>query len=278
MRRPMAVVTAATALWMAVACLDISSPSGNVVAITTVLVPTPSVVEGDVSRDTTGKLDSLKAFAFDAKGDTIRDVVVRFFAIDSTHKLVVDSVSGIAHGLGLSPFAQVVARVTPANGKGAIQTPQVPFPVVPTPVSITRGADTTFLFSVLSNGSAVTDSFATTLLSPPLNVTVHGNGDTLVQSYVVSYQIVKMPPSKSGAGPTVVLLDRSGNDSTAAVTNTSGVASRQLRIRPSAILDPNLVIGAATDTVIVRVRVRYKGADLPITPNDSFIVTIHASP
>lgn len=278
MRRPIAIVTAAASLWIAVACLDISSPSGDIVAITTILTPTPSVVVGDVSRDTGGKPDSLKVFAFNAHGDTIRDVVVRFLAIDSTHKLVVDPISGIAHGDSLSPFAKVVAQVTPANGKGTIQTPQLSFPVVPQPVSATRGNDTTFLFNVLANGSAVTDSFATTLLSPPLEVTVHGKGDTLVQSYVVSYEIVRMPKSKDGAGPTVVLLDRSGNDSTVAVTNSSGLASRQLRIRPSAILDPNLLLGAATDTAVVRVHVQYKGTALPIAPDDSFTVTIHASP
>jgi hypothetical protein len=275
MRRPLAIITAAAALWIAVACLDISSPSGNIVAITTVLTPTPSVVVSDVSRDTLGQAAALQVFALDAKGDTIRDAVVRFFAIDSTHKLRVDSITGMATGDSLSPFANVVAHVTPANGKGTIQTPLVPLPVVPQPHSMTRANDTTFLFNVLSNGSAVTDSFATTLLSPPLEVTVHGNADTLVQSYVVSYEVVKMPKS-NGAGPTVVLLDRSGNDSTVAITNTSGMASRQLRIRPSAIFDANLLIGAVTDTAVVRIRVRYRGVDLTNSP-DSFVVTIHAA-
>ena len=279
MRRPAAIVAGALAAWVAAACLDISSPTGKILAITSVLLPTPSVVVGDDSRDTNGAVAPLRVIAFGANGDPIpsSDVVVRFFAVDSTQKLHVDSMTGIAHGDSLSPLANVVARVTPVDGGGIIQTPLVPLPVVPKPASATRANDTTFLFSVVANGTTVTDSFSTSLLSPPLSVTVHGNGDTLVQSYVVSYQVVNAPKSTTNDS-TVVLLDRSGNDSTVAITNSAGVASRQLRIRPNLVADPNLLIGLTTDTVVVRVRVRYRGKDLTITPNDSFIVTIRGSP
>ena len=279
MRKPVAIVAGALAAWIAVACLDISSPAGKILAITSVLLPTPSVVVGDDLRDTNGAVASLRVIAFGANGDTIpsADIVVRFFAVDNTQKLRVDSMTGIAHGDGLSPLANVVARVTPVDGGGIIQTPLVPLPVVPKPVSATRANDTTFLFSVVSNGKTVTDSFSTSLLSPPLSVTVHGNGDTLVQGYVVSYQVVKAPKSTTNDS-TVVLFDRSGNDSTVAITNSSGVASRQLRIRPNLVADPNLLIGLTTDTVVVRVRVRHQGQDLKISPDSAFIVTIRGSP
>ena len=278
MRKPVAIISAATAIWLAVACLDISSPAGNILAISSVLLPSPSVVVGDDLRDTTGDVAKLQVVAFGAHGDTIRDAVVRFFAIDDKQSLHVDSITGVAWADdSLSAGAKVVARVTPANGSGILQTTQVALPVVPKPDSATRGNDTTFLFSVLSNGTAVTDSFAVSLLSPPLSVTVHGENNTVVPSYLVSYEIVDRPES-NGSGPTVVLFDRSGNDSTVAITDVSGVASRQLRVRPSALKDTRLITGAATDTVVVQVRVRYHGNDLPISANGTFIITIRGNP
>jgi hypothetical protein len=282
MRRPLVVLAGAAAAWIAVACLDISSPAGNILAITTVLLPTPSVVLGDDLVDTQGVVTPLKVIAFGAHGDTIpdSDVIVRFFALDTTHMLHVDSITGIAWASSdsLAPLAKVVARVSPANGSGVLQTTLVPLPVVPKPVSATRSNDTTFVFSVLSNGNTVTDSFASSLLSPPLSVTVQGDGSKPVQSYVVSYSIVRSPQATNPGDPTVVIFDRSGNDSTVAITDVSGVATRQLRVRPGSVKDANLLIGATTDTVLVVVRVLYQGKQLTFSRNDTFVVPIRGSP
>jgi hypothetical protein len=268
MRRAAKSIAAVAALWLAVSCLDIASPVPSIASITPVLLPTPSVVVNDVSRDTSGQVQPLRVFAFGPNGDTLRDVVVRFFAVDTTHGLHVDSVTGIASGDSLSPSAHVVARVTPSSGKGVIQTALVLLPVVPTPVSATKGADTVFQFD-----ATATDTFSTTLLSPPLLVTVNGHADTTIQSYVVSYELVRLPPSKNGE-PTVVLTNSSGRDSTVAITNTSGQASGYLRIRLQAI-DDNLRFGA-TDTVVVKVHVRFRDLQLTVTPTDSFIVPVVA--
>jgi len=260
--RPMAAVAAA---WFIVACLDISSPVTGISAITSVLLPTPSVVENDSLRDTSGAVQSLVVYAFAPNGDTLRDVTVRYFAIDSTEKLHVDSITGLVYGEALSPLAKVVARVTPANGKGVIQTPQVPLPVVPTPVRATKGdALIDFPFD-----PTTLDTLGSGVLSPTLDVTVLGNPDTTIQSYVVSYKIVRGPAAKNPGEPTVRILDRSGNDSTIAITSSSGIASRQLRVRLSAIPDA-LRFPPATDTVVVQVQVRFQDKLLPITPSDSF--------
>lgn len=271
-RRSLAVVAAVAAGWLAVACLDISSPVTGIAAITSVLLPTPSVVVNDVLRDTIGAPASLAVYAFAPNGDTLKDIVVRYFAIDSTQKLHVDSITGNAWGDSLSPLAKVVARVTPANGKGTIQTLQVPLPVVPTPVGATK-VDNLIEFPF---NPGTLDSLSSALLSPSLDVKVVGDNDTPVQSYVVSYKIVRMPAPKTAGEPTVKILDRSGNDSTIAVTSSSGIASRQLRIRLAAIQDP-LRFGTTTDTAVVQVRVLYQGKPLTVTPSDSFKLVLRAT-
>jgi hypothetical protein len=262
-KRSLPALTAMAAVWLTVACLDISSPVTGISAITTVLLPTPSVVVNDSLRDTLGAAQPLVVYAFAPNGDTVRDVTVRYFAIDPTQKLHVDSMSGYAWGDSLSPLAKVVARVTPASGKGVIQTLQVPLPVVPTPVGATK-ADALIDFPF---DPTTVDTLASGVLSPALEVKVVGDADTPIQSYVVSYKIVRMPSSETGE-PTVRILDRSGNDSTIAVTSSGGVASRQLRVRLKAI--PGLLFPPATDTVVVQVRVRYRQQLLTVTPSDSF--------
>ena len=267
-RRSLGPVAAVAVAWLAVACLDISSPVTGITAITTVLLPTPSVVVNDVLRDTLGAPARLVVHAFGPNGDQLpdADITVRYFAIDSTHKLHVDSITGAASGDSLSPLAKVVARVTPVDGKGTIQTLQVPLPVVPTPDSASKtDALIDFPFD-----PATLDTLGSGVLSPTLDVKVlGGSSDTTVQSYIVSYRIVRMPTSKIAGEPTVRILDKTGNDSTIAVTSSSGIASRQLRVRLTAI--PDVLRGPpATDTVVVQVRVLFRGQPLPVAPSDSF--------
>jgi hypothetical protein len=273
MRRAAGGLAALGALWIAAACLDITSNVPGISSITPVILPSPSVVVGDVSRDTAGAVQLLRVVAFGSNGDTLHDVIVKFFAADSTKGLRVDSLTGLAHGDSISPSAGVVAQVRQANGVGGlVQTNVVPLPVVPVPLSATRGPDTTFLFSNLT-----ADSLSTQLLSPPLTVTAHGAGDTVVQKYVVEYEVVHGPPPRSAtSGPTVVLRGN-GADSNVAVTSAAGQASLALRIRLTAI-DTALFLGNKTDTAVVRVRVRYKGVAVPMTPDSLFIIAIKAGP
>jgi hypothetical protein len=266
-------LTALVALWIAAACLDITSNVPKIGSITPVILPSPSVVVNDVSRDTGGSPTPLHVTVFATNGDSLlpEDVIVRFYAVDSTGGLTVDSATGVAHGISLSPAAAVVATVRQANGVGAfVQTPTMSLPVVPIPVGATRGPDTTFLFT------PSTDTLSSTLLSPPLTVTILAS-DTVVQKYVVSYRIAYMPPTKSGAtGPTLKLRG-SGADSTVAVTNAAGQASLQLRLRQSAI-DANLFLGQTTDSAVVVVRVQYQGQPLQITQDDTFVIPIKLNP
>ncbi|HEY7233366.1 MAG TPA: hypothetical protein VH539_04410 [Gemmatimonadaceae bacterium] len=270
-RRAAGNLVALIALWLAVACLDISSPVTGITAISAVITPSPSVVVNDTSRDTAGQVAPMRVLAFGPKGETLppSSIVVQFLANDSTMGLRVDGTTGLAFGDSLSGAASVLATVLPAQGKGQLQTFLVPLPVVPIPDSGLKGPDTTFVFQ------PTPDSLSSQLLSPPLTVTVQAGGDTIVQKYVVEYQIVRSPPPRAGqAAPTVVLRGQ-GADSTVAVTNGVGQASLQLRVRPTAINTAALL--TTTDTVVVKVRVQYRGSSLPVFPVDSFIIPIRAT-
>jgi hypothetical protein len=272
-RRAAGPLAALVALWIAAACLDITSNVPSIASITPVILPSPSVVLADSSRDTAGGFAPLRLIAFGPNGQPLSasDVIVKFFAADSTGGLIVDSLTGMAFGHALSGSAGVVAQVRQADGVGGfIQTNVVAFPVVPKPDSGTRSADTTFTF----NGTvSAPDTLNSGLLSPPLTVTVHGGPDTLVQKYVVEFHIDSAPSPRAGSsGPTVVLRGN-GADSNVAVTNASGQASLQLRVRPSAI-PQDVQAGQKTDTVFVSVRVLYKDLAIVIRPSPVFTIPI----
>jgi len=274
MRRAASGLAALVALWIATACLDITSNVPQIGSITPVILPWPSVVTGESLFDTLGNVAPLQIKATGTNGKPIpmEDLIVRFYAVDSTGNLKVDSLTGKAFGKALSPTAAVVASVRQANGVGGfIQTPTMALPVVPVPTSATRSPDTSFNYNVLA-----TDTLSPQLLSPPLTVTVLAK-DTVVQKYLVMYEIVSRPPSTdSAAGPTLVLRGN-GADSTVAVTNAAGQASLQLQVRPS-VLSEALHAPGATFTAVVVARVIFKHDTLKMTPNDSFVVVFKSVP
>jgi hypothetical protein len=254
-RRVSVPAVAFAALWLAAACLDISSPVTGIAAISPIIAPTPSVVVGDSLRDTAGVVQPLRVHTFGPNGDTVRDARVVFLAIDTTRKLRVDSLTGLARGDSLAPNAQVVARVMPASGSGALQTPAVALPVVPVPQSMTKESDVT-LFEFTPSS----DTLAASLQSPALSVKVQG-GTSAVPRYIVSFEIVERPPSPSGA-PSVVLVNDNGRESVVDTTDASGLASRRLRVRPSAV-DADVLLGTRTVTARVRATAKYRGVPVP---------------
>jgi len=258
MRRPLRVLALFASLWVGFACLEPVSPIQPIFSLTSVLLPFPSIAQHDTLRDTSGVVKPLRVIGFNAKGDTVDTTLytVTFLAIDSTHQLEVDGTTGFARGDTNSPFAKVVGTVTLKSNNHSIQTLAVNLPVVPVPTTAVR--DTNFSF-VWTPPTVATDSTSSGLISPALNVTVYASTrDTTVLGWVVSYQIVHAPPS-ADSQPTVVLYDPSGHDSTVSVTSTSGVASRQLRIRPGAF-----VSASTPDSVLVTVTVKYHGNPLPV--------------
>jgi hypothetical protein len=271
--RSLLTIASAAAVWLAVACLDVSSPITGIASISRIVAPTPSVVVGDSLRDTSGTAQPLRVYVFGPKGDTVKDAVVRFFAVDTLHKIHVDSMTGVVWADdSVSPNAAVFASVQPASGKGSLVTPLDTIPVIPVPVSATR--DTSFLFTATAP-TIPTDTLSSGLISPPFGVVVQGAGNTPIQKYVVGFQLLYAPPARAdGVGPTVVPTSALSNtDSTYAITDASGRATIRLRLRVSAI-NSNLLLGTATDSAVVQMHVRYHGTDLPVTPSGPIVIRL----
>lgn len=268
MSRFLLSLVAFVALWIGVACLDVSSPVSGIAGISPIIAPTPSVVTGDSLSDSLGNVASLRVFVFGPNGETITDAVVRFVSTDTSGNLEVDSISGKAFGDSLSPIASVVAQVTPANGGGVLQTPRLLLPVVPIPDSVTNGGDPdTFVFDA---STPQFDSLSANLISPSLSVIVRDSTGIVVPSYLVSFHLIRWPGKTSP--PSVLLVDDGNKPSTVDTTDGSGNASRRLRVRTSSM--PEAVLLGGIDTVVVQVLVRYRGKPLKVVPSDSFVVLI----
>ena len=277
--RSLAVLAAAAGLWAIAACLDVSSPVSGVLSISFLKSATPSVVRGDSLRDTAGVPQPLEVDAFGANGAKLSDVVVRYYVIDTTRHLHVDSLTGFVWGDSnvVSPNGAIFARVRPANGKGFLDTPLDTIPIVPTPDSITRDTNFTFVFD-----AATPDTASSALITPAFGVTVRGAADTVIPKYVVVFDTVRVPaPRSASAGPSVVLTSAvSAAESTLAVTDGSGHAALRLRLRIAA-LPATLLSPGGVDTAVIRFRVRYydrlqkKTILLPASQqSDTIIITL----
>ena len=68
---------------VAMACIDMSAPKGRPASISSLLLPSPSVVVGDSMRDSAGKVAPLRIIAYDANNAPIPSLEVLFFVTDS---------------------------------------------------------------------------------------------------------------------------------------------------------------------------------------------------
>ncbi len=246
------------ALWVGISCLDISSPLDGIASVSPVIAPTPSVIFGDSSRDTLGNVDSLRVYAFDAGGDTVRDVQVSFFVLDTLNGLTVDA-HGIAFGDTLSPSARVVAVVRPAGAtSGGLQTSALPLPVTIRPDTVVKTSTDTLYITP-------TDTIA---YSSGITVRVMGGvgKQTPVNAYLVRYVIDSAPAANAG-DTTAILVDENNKRSSNDTTNTSGEASRRVALRRHALQDEGNVWSTfKPESIVVHVMVRYKGQDIPTSP------------
>ena len=259
MRSVVRAAAVCAGLWLAVSCLDISSPLEGISSVSTVIPPSPSVIVDDVSRDSLGQPAPLRVYAFKANGDTVpaEQISVTFFVLDTLNSLSIDA-SDIAHGNVLSSSARVVARVAPAGAtSGSIQTSVLPLPVTIAPDTVFRTTtDTLFI-------SNPADSVA---FSSGVTVRVMGvNRQAPVNAYLVRYAIDYAPAAKPGA-TTAFLVDESNKASSNDTTSSSGDASRRVGLRRAALQDENVWVTSKVDSVVVRVRVQYKGQDIPDSP------------
>ena len=227
----------------AAACVDVSSPKGRVVSISSLLLPSPGVVRGDVMRDSTGAPASMRIIAYDASNNPVTGLDAEFFVldrgahVDTNGRLVGDSLATV----------RVVGTI------GGLQTPTTSVFVTVAPVKIAAtGTIDTLRYRV--------DGDTAQNLSSALGVLVTGAGDTAVAGVVVQYKVTRAPASKPGSPPTVYISDASARPMFSDTTDTGGRANRRrAAVRVTAL-------GAALDSIVVEASATYKGAPLQGSP------------
>jgi hypothetical protein len=253
-----ATVATSTLLGLAIAesgCVDTSSPSGAA-AISAITFPSPSVVVGDVMRDSLGAPAPVRVAAFDGAGNPIVNATITFVALTPTIAIDAD---GTLHGLALDSLgAQLVA------GVGSLQGPIARIFVTVKPDQVTGGGNVANLTFPKNGGQGPADSLVTSL---PLTVTVtnaltaHG-----AQGIIVTFDVVSAPLALSTALPTTFVADDIGRVSQRDTTDIRGVASRHVVLLHRRLGDAGLLNGTSIDSIVVRATVRYGGFDLPGTP------------
>ena len=232
---------AIAALTAVAACTEIPSGANAVASIQFDSLPFPSVVLGDTLRNVAGNTAPIAAQAFGYGAKEISGAPFRYFALD--RGITVDSLTGRVIGDSV--------RATPARVLATVAGLQalLPIPVVfrPDTLVLSHGRD--------SLSYSLSDS--TLNISPALSVTLRHTltrSDSLVRSYLVSFTITNQADTLAAQ-----LVNEAGVVSPMDTTDASGVASRQIRIRPTRLKNVN-------DSVLVSASVRYRGAHVRGSP------------
>lgn len=226
-----AIVLAATA------CVDTSSPKGGVASISALLLPSPSVVKGDVMRDSTGAPAPLRVTAYDGVNQPVTGLNPEFFLLDrGAHLAPIDLLVGDS-----------LSTVRVVGAVGGLQT-------VPTPVFVTVAPLNVAASGKIDTMRVRADGDTSQNLSGPLSVALTGAGDTAVVGFIVRYRVASAPASKPGAPPTVYIADQSGRPMSNDTTDGSGKALR----RRAALRISSL--GATLDSIVIEASVSYKGS------------------
>jgi hypothetical protein len=244
-------------------CIDLGGPSQDVTSISNLKPAYPSVVIGDVLRDTLGNPAPLSIVAFGSNGDTLAGQAVSFIALDSS--VTVDA-DGTVHGVRRDSLGgRVVA------GTGGLQTPAQRIFVTIAPTQAASGTTS----ASIQFDPAATDTTASTNWSSALVLNLTGAAAAAAQGYVVSYSLIRAPAPETAGVATAYVGDDSRN-SPADTTDTKGVASRKAVVRLSTV-SKALLAGTITDTIIVRAHVKYLGAEVPGSPVD-YVIPVSKKP
>ena len=244
----------AVAVVAGVACIDMSAPKGPA-SISTLMLPSPSVVVGDTMRDSTGAVAPLRVIAYDANDAPIVEPPTLFLVIDTSgaghiansNKLVGDKIGSI------SVLGQIAG----------IQTTTVGVPVTIAPITFVIP---TAIPDTLVVPFAGKDTTSASIGSVPINVTLKGRGDTASVGFVVKYDLVNAPASVGGSTTGAVYIGNdAGQPSPRDTTDGSG-ASRKLFVKSWLLADAELVAGRRTDSAVVLVSTAYKGKQVNGSP------------
>lgn len=237
-----------------VACVDMSAPSGPA-SISPLQLPSPSVVVGDVMRDSLGAPAKLDVIAYDANGGRLSGVSPQFFVTDSGAPATVD-LSGTVTGTKLGTV-HVVGQI------GTLQTLPAAIPVTVAPTLIAPTSTTAD--TIIAPLSVDTTQRGTAAAA----VTVTGVGATApvgAAGFIVKYTLLHAPAtSASSKSPAVFLADDQGNPSTVDTTDAAGHASRNVIVVTAFLGDTNLLKGKV-DSAVVTAQTSYKGVLVSPSP------------
>ena len=249
-----------TAVLAVVACYGIGEPPGGIASISIATNPSPSVVVGDSSRDSTGAVAGVQVTAFNSAGDTVTDPPPVFVALD--RGIRINIATGVMFGDSVVPSgARIIASV------GPLQTLPDTVPVTVAPVRFHQTQSTTQL--AFDTVLKVPDT-AATQNQVTLTLTVAGTPpstskatDTMAVGFIVDWSISHMPPGlKNGQAIATALLMDGGKQSTRDTTNVQGVASRTVQVRPIYFADGGLQTGGTKkDSVVVDALLHRKQAN-----------------
>jgi hypothetical protein len=240
-----ATILAVIGAVIGVACVDMSAPKGPA-SISALVLPSPSVVIGDVMRDSVGAPAKLSVIAYDGNGARLTDVSAQFFVTDTGAAASVD-LSGTVTGTRVGTL-HVIGQV------GSLQTPVATIQVTVAPTLIARVSTTVdTLFAPISTDSIQRGKKAAAVL-------VTGDGAVGAAGFIVKYTLVYAPATiPSSQTPAVFLADDQGKASTVDTTDATGHASRDIVVISA-------FLGGKPDSVVVTAQTSYKGVLVSPSP------------
>jgi len=233
---------------LATACLDMSAPKGPA-SISVLQLPSPSVVVGDVMRDSNGAPALLSVIAFDADGNPLSGITPQFVITDSIKFAHFDA-NGLLTG-------DSVGAVHVLGQIGNLQTPvtTVPITVAPTSIQLVPAVDT----------FRVPFTHDTTPATTSVGAVIAGANGTFAQGFVVHFALTYAPATIAGKSPAVSL--RNGDTvSVAGATDATGHVSRSLAVIVPFLADSAFAAGQKVDSAVIELTASYKGSPIPGSP------------
>lgn len=264
MKIRLAALAATALIVVAWSCTKLPSDPGTPFSIAFRRAPSPSVVLGDVMRDSTGQPAKLQAFAFNLRGDTIRDFPVTYFLVakDSQPGKLED---GLVTAYSDTAYIDDTLRVVAVAG--GVQSTPLRIVVTLKPDALVRsGTDTVRFLLPATDSLPLSASMSVRLRHTP--IAPEPAQDTVVPAYEVRYRVVG---SSSGIADSsyVTIADASRRFAPIDTTDANGVAARQLRVRRTKYPYPYDTITpgkSAVDTVYVDATASYMGTAVAGSP------------
>jgi hypothetical protein len=235
---------------LATACLDMSAPKGPA-SISVLQLPSPSVVVGDVMRDSNGVPAKFSVIAYDANGNQLSGITPQIIITDSI-RFAHFNADGILTGDSIG-LVNVLGQI------GNLQTPVVPIPVTVAPTSIQAVPPV--------DSFRIPFSTDTTPATTPVGAVISGADNTFAQKFLVHFALIYAPATATGKSPAVFLANTAtGKPFAVDTTKVNGVASLSLSVIRLFLADDSLSAGLKTDSAVVEMRASYKGAPVPGSP------------